>query len=254
MMTENTVCTDSKPFLLLSTRAEDAAAAEERSSFTQAAGLLPTQLRQIRLEKGLPSGLDLRDYSGVFVGGGPFNASDESKSALQRNVEGWFSDLLDEILDTDYPFFGACYGVGLLGTAGGGKVSRKHGEDAAVIPIKRTEVAANDPVLASLPEQFHGIVGHKEAIEELPDGAMLLATGTECPVQMFRLGNNAYASQFHPELNAETFAQRLRIYSHHGYYNPGEDSRAVAAARTFDVAVSGQILRNFARIHAARRS
>lgn len=242
-----------KPFLLLSTRGEDAAAHAEHLSFARTSGLAPAKLHQLRLEQARPANLNLDNYSGVIVGGGPFNSSDEQKDALQREVEAWFTDVLAEVIDRDYPFFGACYGVGLLGTAGHGVVSRKHGEQAAVIEVSSTSEGAADPILTGVPTQFHAIVGHKEAIEELPAGATLLATGKNCPVQLFRLGRNAYASQFHPELDADTFAQRLQIYSNQGYYLPGTDLEAVAAARQLDVARSGRILRNFARLHIARR-
>ena len=242
-----------KPFLLLSTRAEDAAAHAEQLSFARAAGLAPAMLHQLRLERERPKALDLERYGGVIVGGGPYNASDESKSAVQLEVEAWFDDHLAEVLETDFPFFGACYGVGLLGTVGRGRVSRKHGEEAAVVEVSVTPEGASDPVLAGLPERFHAMVGHKEAIEELPAGATLLATGASCPVQMFRLGRNAYASQFHPELDADTFEQRLRIYADQGYYQPGGNDRAVADARSFDVARSAQVLRNFTRLHSGHR-
>ena len=242
-----------KPFLLLSTRAEDAAAHAEQLSFARAAGLAPAMLHQVRLERERPHALDLSRYGGVIVGGGPYNASDESKSAVQLEVEAWFADHLAEVLETEFPFFGACYGVGLLGTVGRGRVSRKHGEEAAVVEVSVTAEGAADPVLEGLPERLHAMVGHKEAIEELPAGATLLATGASCPVQMFRLGRNAYASQFHPELDADTFEQRLRIYADQGYYQPGGNDRAVADARRFDVARSARVLHNFTRLHSGHR-
>lgn len=244
---------DVKPFLLLSTRAEDAAAHAEHLSFARKSGLAPVKLHQLRLERERPRDVDLSRYSGVIVGGGPFNASDPEKSAVQREVEAWFDDHLAEVLETDFPFFGACYGVGLLGTVGRGRVSRKHGEEASVVEVSVTDEGAADPVLRGLPRSFHAMVGHKEAIEELPEGATLLATGASCPVQMFRLGANAYATQFHPELDADTFEQRLRIYADQGYYRPGGNDRAVADARRFDVARSARLLRNFTRLHAGRR-
>lgn len=147
-----------KPFLLLSTRAEDAAAHAEQLSFARAAGLAPAMLHQIRLERERPRALDMSRYAGVIVGGGPYNASDESKSAVQLEVEAWFSDHLAVVLETDSPFFGACYGVVLLGTVVRGRVSRKHGEEAAVVEISVTADGADDPVLAGLPERFHAMV------------------------------------------------------------------------------------------------
>ncbi|WP_295626310.1 glutamine amidotransferase [uncultured Corynebacterium sp.] len=240
------------PFLLLSTRAEDAAAHEEHLSFSRATGLAPAMLHQLRLERRLPRELDLSKYAGIIVGGGPFNASDETKSAVQLDVEAWFDDLLAEVLETRFPFFGACYGVGLLGTAGRGRVTRKFGEEAAVVEISVTDAGAGDPILAGMPRSFHAMVGHKEAVEVLPEAATLLATGAACPVQMFRLGPNAYATQFHPELDADAFERRLRIYADQGYYRPGGNDRAVADARRFDVRLSARVLRNFTRVHSGR--
>ena len=53
-----------KPFLLLSTRAEDAAAHAEQLSFARAAGIAPAMLHQLRLERERPRGLDLSRYGG----------------------------------------------------------------------------------------------------------------------------------------------------------------------------------------------
>lgn len=247
------MCAVVKPFLLLSTRAEDAAAHAEHLSFARAAGLAPAMLHQVRLERERPRALDLARFGGVIVGGGPFNASDPDKSAVQRDVEAWFDDHLAEVLDTEFPFFGACYGVGLLGTVGRGRVTRKYGEEAAVVEVSVTPEGSRDPVLRGLPGRFHAMVGHKEAIEELPAGATVLAAGDHCPVQMFRLGPNAYATQFHPELDADAFEQRLRIYADQGYYRPGGNDRAVADARRYDVARSATMLRNFTRLHSGHR-
>src|SRR5699024_11844404 len=48
--------------------------------------------------------ITLADYSGVIVGGSPFNSSDpeQSKSPVQRRVEGELTTLLDEIVDRDF--------------------------------------------------------------------------------------------------------------------------------------------------------
>ena len=78
-----------KPFVLLATRAEDAPADEEYALFLRATGLDERDLVRVRLEAGPMPELDLDDLSGIFVGGGPFNASDppERKSDVQRRVD-----------------------------------------------------------------------------------------------------------------------------------------------------------------------
>jgi GMP synthase (glutamine-hydrolysing) len=47
-------------------------------------------------------------------------------------------------------------------------------------------------------------------------------TGRGCPVQMFRIGENVYATQFHPEADAEEFILRINTYRNHGYFEPHE--------------------------------
>jgi len=103
-----------KPFLLLATRAEDVPADEEYALFLRFTGLDERDLVRVRMEAGPLGGVDLDDYSGILVGGGPFNASDpiEKKSAVQQRVEAEISALLDEVVARDFPFFGACYGIG----------------------------------------------------------------------------------------------------------------------------------------------
>ena len=65
-----------KPFLLLATRIDDYAADAEYQSFLAFGGLAEGQLRRVRLEAESLPDLDLADYSGIFLGGSPFNSSD----------------------------------------------------------------------------------------------------------------------------------------------------------------------------------
>ena len=106
-----------RPFLLLSSRAEDLAADEEYAAFLRFTGLAPEQLRRIRMEAAPLPDLDLDDYSGIMVGGGPFNSSDPptEKSAVQHRVERELSSLLDEIVARDFPFFGPATASGPSG-------------------------------------------------------------------------------------------------------------------------------------------
>ena len=78
-----------KPFLLLATRAEDEAADDEYAAMLRAGGLDEPQLHRVRLEAGPMPVIDLDRYSGVVLGGGPFDSSDpeETKSDTQRRVE-----------------------------------------------------------------------------------------------------------------------------------------------------------------------
>ena len=117
-----------KPFLLLASRAEDVAAEEEYRSYLRFGGLDESELRRIRLEAAPLPELDLADYSGVIVGGSPFTSSDppEHKSETQHRVERELAGLLDRIVAQDFPFLGACYGVGTLGRHHGAGSGQAH--------------------------------------------------------------------------------------------------------------------------------
>jgi GMP synthase (glutamine-hydrolysing) len=236
-----------KPFLLLATRAEDEAADDEYAAMLRAGGLDEPQLHRIRLEAGPLPRLDLDRFAGVVLGGGPFDSSDPEhlKSANQRRVEAELRGLLDELVARDFPFLGACYGVGTLGVHQGGTVDRTYGEPIDAVPIALTDQGRTDPLLAGVPETFDAFVGHKEALRDVPPGAVLLASSPACRVQMFRVRTNLYATQFHPELDVDGIVTRVRIYRHHGYFPPAELEELVGRLRGAVVTEPPRILANF---------
>lgn len=241
-----------KPFILLATRAEDGPADEEYELFLRYTGLTESELRRVRLEAGPMPELDLDDLSGIFVGGGPFNASDppEQKSAVQRRVEAEFDALLDQVVARDFPFLGACYGVGTVGAHQGAIIDRTYGEPVGVVEVSLTDAGITDPLLAGIPPRFDAFVGHKEAMRSLPSSATLLASSTTCPVQMFRVRENIYATQFHPELDVNGITARIHAYTDYGYFAPTEVHVPLAAVREREVLHPSRMLRTFVERYA----
>jgi GMP synthase (glutamine-hydrolysing) len=236
-----------KPFLLLATRAEDAAADDEYSSFLRFSGLHERDLRRFRLERRPLGEVDLRDWSGILLGGGPFNSSDpsSSKSAVQLRVEEDLDRLLGKVTAADFPFLGACYGIGTLGSHEGAVVDRRYAEPVGSVRITLTREGENDSLLGILPVSFDAFVGHKEAISELPLHAVLLASSAACPVQAFRVGSHVYATQFHPELDVAGLCTRIDVYKHAGYFEPDQAGELKARARRSEVTHPPAILRRF---------
>jgi len=236
-----------KPFVLLATRAEDVPADEEYELFLRYCGLAATDLVRVRLESGPMPALDLDQLSGIFVGGGPFNASDpaEKKSAVQHRVEAEFDRLLDEVVARDFPFLGACYGIGTLGTHQGATIDRTYPEPISIVPVTLTPAGIDDPLLSGMPGTFEAFVGHKEAISALPASAVLLASSPGCPVQMFRVGENVYATQFHPELDTDGITTRIHAYADHGYFAADDLDLTLTAVRRAPVPHPRGILRAF---------
>lgn len=241
-----------KPFLLLSTRPEDDAAEGEREAVVRLAGLTDGDLVQFRVEAEPLAELNLDDYAGIFLGGGPFNSSDEEKSPLQRRVEADLNRVIDEVVARDFPFLGLCYGVGTLTQRLGGVVDRKYSEAVGTTDATVTSDGLHDPLFDGVPTHFVAFVGHKEACRRLPPQATLLATGTVCPVQAFRVGTRVYATQFHPELDSAGLAARIRIYRDAGYFAPEETDRLVEyALGTQPTPEVHRMLRNFVAIARA---
>jgi len=236
-----------KPFLLLSSRPEDEAADNEYAAMMQMTGLAEHELRRCRMESGPLPPIDLDDHAGVLVGGGPYNSSDpvEVKSPDQRRVEAELQPLLDEMVRRDFPFLGACYGIGTLGVHQGGVIDRTYSEPVSAVEIKMTEAGMDDPLLAGMPPTFSAFVGHKEACRTLPPSAVLLASSATCPVQMFRVKTNLYATQFHPELDHAGIVTRVRVYRDAGYFPPDEVEELVERLRAALVTEPPKILTNF---------
>ncbi|MCC1481642.1 glutamine amidotransferase [Roseibaca sp. Y0-43] len=244
-----------KPFLVIQLRPEADVADDEYSAILRRAGLSEGDTRRIRLEREtLPDDLDLTACSGVIVGGGPGCVSDppEAKTPMEARIEAQILGLMPRIAETRTPFLGCCYGIGILGKFLGAPVSQDHhGEDVGPITCRRRAEGRDDPLLDGLPDTFTALVGHKEALDALPDGAVHLLEGDACPIQMLRHGDRIYATQFHPEADGTNFALRIQVYKDKGYFPP--EAAADLTARCAGVATeaSGRVLANFVR-HFAR--
>jgi GMP synthase (glutamine-hydrolysing) len=241
-----------KPFLFLGIRGQDAAADEEYAAVLRCAGLDEPDVRRVRLEREVLGPLDLEDWSGIVVGGGPWNVSDpeETKSPEQRRGEARLGELARQVVEADFPFLGACYGVGTLGTLAGGVVDRTWSEPIGAVTISLTDEGAADPLLGGLPPVFDAFLGHKEAVSVLPAGAVLLASSNTCPVQAFRIGHRVHATQFHPELDVEGLITRIETYRDFGYFEPGEGDELIRLARAAVVTEPPRILERFVELYA----
>lgn len=247
-----------KPFLILQLRPETDASDDEYQAFLNKGGLLADETVRVRLDQtGLPADLALGDYSGVIVGGGPGCISDppEKKSAIERRIEAAVLALIPLIVARDFPFMGCCYGIGILAHHLGGEVSKERfSENVGATDCTITVEGRNDQLLMGLPDRFRAFVGHKEAVQHLPPGAVHLLSSPACPFQMIRYGKNVYATQFHPEADSDGFEVRIRIYKDRGYFAPEDSTRLIGMCRNEDVHVPARILRKFVNTYRRRKT
>lgn len=239
-----------KRFLILQLRPETDASDDEYAAILNKCRLAPDQTQRIRVDReDIPADLDVTGYAGVIVGGGPGCISDDpaQKSARDKRIEAQILALMPQITQADHPFMGCCYGLGILAHHLGGEVSKaQFGEPVGASVCTVMPDAADDPLLEGLAAEFEAFVGHKEAVQSLPPGAVHLLGSAPCPIQMIRYGRNVYATQFHPEADAADFEKRIHVYRNHGYFPPEDAKRLVAACHAADVTVPGEIMRRFA--------
>ncbi|OBB06846.1 glutamine amidotransferase, partial [Mycobacteriaceae bacterium 1482268.1] len=210
---------------------------------------------RIRLTHSPLGDINLDDWSGIILGGGPYNASDppESKSSTQRRVESELLQLVDHIVDRDFPFLGCCYGVGMLGSVIGATVDRSYPEPVAAVTVTLTPAGRQDPLFAELPDVFDAFGGHREAASALPADAVCLASSPDCPIQAFRVGANAYATQFHPELDLQGILTRIDVYKNYGYFAPESAESLKTAARQRHIEYPPTILKRFVQRYGRPR-
>lgn len=235
-----------KPFLLLQSRPEDEASHNEYEAFLKFGLLKPEELLRVRMEAGEYPEIILDEYSGIIMGGGPANFAtpEEEKSHKQRALEYYLRPILKKIIAKDFPFFGACLGVGALISAEGGMMSFTISEPVGATDITLNEKGLHDDLCQGVTSSFRAFVGHKEGVKIIPNSCQVLAHSDVC-VQMFRIGSNVYATQFHPELDAVGLNLRIDIYKHEGYFDATEADSLKSASLKETITEPQKILENF---------
>ena len=239
------------PFLLVSTRPEDEAAQAEYGSFLRASGLQADQLDHMRLDLlGLPD-IDVGAYSGIIVAGSPYGTTtpDDRKSATQKNIEDELARLFDDIGRVGTPCLATGYGMEVAALGLGAPVTTRWAELPSMTDILLTPDGREDPILAGFPQTFLTYVGHHEAVEAAPDGAVVLAKSLTCPIQMMRLGPAFYATQFNPEVDSDTIRRRLESYEDAGFSGTDDlDSLVLIGRQGPGGHQAGRIITNFVQI------
>ncbi len=238
-----------KPFLLLQIRPEDHASDGEYEAIAKFGKLSPNDVERVRVDQiGVPE-VDFDSYSAILIGGGPWNPGDpeEKKSDLQKSVEAAFKPLLKRVVEQDIPFLGLCYGLEILIKSLDEPISHAYGEKPGAIDLSITKEGMSDHLLTGISNPFRAFVGHKESAERIPHGSVLLVYSADCPVHMFRLKQNVYAVQFHPEMDSDVMCERIDVYKHAGYFPPEDAESLKEKVRKETITEPMKILKNFTK-------
>ena len=94
----------------------------------------------------------------------------------------------------------------------GGTVARgDQGLEAGVVEVALRPDAAEDPLMAGLPNPFFGGAMHGDMIDQLPPSAVWLGMTAQYPHQAFRVGEMSWGVQFHPEISPVVYRQWLSL-------------------------------------------
>jgi len=145
-------------------------------------------------EGGLPPA-DPLGYDAVFSLGGSMNVDEEA-------AHPWLVEqkaLLRRLLAAEVPLLGLCLGGQLIAEAAGAEPRRAARPEIGWHAVELTEAGRRDPLLAPLAPGFEAFQWHSYEFP-LPAGAVALARSEVC-LQACRVGESAWAIQFHPEVS-----------------------------------------------------
>jgi GMP synthase (glutamine-hydrolysing) len=147
-------------------------------------------------ERGTGPPREIADYQAVLTFGGAMHADQEDRHPWLR----FEKDFLAAMLDDGMPVLAVCLGSQLLAEAAGGTVRRASEPEIGWKQVEITEQGSSDPVVGPLAPAFTAFQWHSyEALP--PEGAVILASSPVC-AQAYRVGETAWAIQFHAEVRA----------------------------------------------------
>ena len=175
-------------------------------------------------------------YDAVLVLGGAMNVD-------QREEHPWLAAedrLLAELIERDTPLLGLCLGAQLVAQAAGATPGRATRPEIGWHQVELTEEGRRDPLLAPLAPRFEAFQWHSYEFP-LPAGAVPLATSDVC-LQAARVGERAWAIQFHPEVSAADAAGWIDDYrSDPDAVRIGIDPAALGAETTAKIGTFNQL-------------
>ena len=141
---------------------------------------------------------------------GAFAGVEEEDSVAWMPVE---RRLIEEALDLEMPVLGLCFGSQLLASVAGAEVGKSGRPEVGWYSVEMTEAAAADPLMSVLGPQPEVIQYHYDTFnwDVEPENLTILGTANGMN-QAFRVGKNAWGTQFHIELNLPTTLGWIATY------------------------------------------
>jgi GMP synthase (glutamine-hydrolysing) len=138
------------------------------------------------------------EYSGVVITGSHAMVTDQEKWS------GRTAEWIPDVIASEVPLLGICFGHQLMAHALGGSVDASPiGIEIGTVEVAFRSDAAADLLLKNLPSKIKVHASHTQSVVRPPQNAVLLASNENEPHHAFLIGTCAWGIQFHPEFDAE---------------------------------------------------
>lgn len=118
--------------------------------------------------------------------------------------------LVAEVVRTDVPYLGICFGAQILARALGAQVMPNKVKEIGSYTVRLTGHGKRDPLFSRFDEEFPVFHWHGDTFR-LPFESLLLAEGADCKNQAFRK-RRAVGLQFHLEVDPDDVPHWCDIY------------------------------------------
>jgi GMP synthase (glutamine-hydrolysing) len=186
----------------------------------------------------------LAGYDGVVITGSP-------RSLV--TPEPWMDGaaaFVRRAAEMGVPVLGVCFGHQLIGYAYGSRVRQNpNGWEVGTSEIELTDEGRDDALFSGLGQRLHVNQSHRDEIEALAPGMVVLARSSHTTAQAIAVGSHVRGVQFHPEISGSIIR---RLIGHRRALLMEDFERRGCAARVAaleeaasDTPAAEQVLRNF---------
>ena len=181
--------------------------------------------------EGLPQGVQLGDFDGVWISGSPFNVYRPDQPTVREQIE-----LARAIWQAGIPR-SACAGAAAHGGGAGRHGSTQSARARSVARrICLTEAGRSHALFQGKEGAFDALCSHEDEVATLPSGATVLASNATSAIQAAAISDGRKAFwgvQYHPEFDFAAVAAiiELRAQRHldEGLARSGEEVAAIVS-------------------------
>ena len=138
------------------------------------------------------------DFDWLIVMGGPMGAYDGDKYSWLKPEK----EFIRTVINSGKKVLGICLGSQLVAAALGARVYAHTQKEIGWWPVKKTNGAKSNLLLAGLPDEFTSFHFHGDTFD-LPSGAVHLLQSDACPHQAYLYNDQVMGLQFHMEATPE---------------------------------------------------